>query len=185
MQNVEKLLIKRLIVANRGKLASYCFTITFSTMAIILLLLSIKNNLYNTGFISSLILLILVSTGLVCWFNCRLFFNKNNNINNNLVITGASSRLIFNIYYKTLGMRTNNVANIISLILSLLFAPTTLHYFNNNVVGDSNEFMPINYNVLELLTIIITIRVVFLLITALSFYNALKSFNNGCNSCKF
>lgn len=182
MQNVEKLLIKRLITANRGKLASYCFTITFSTMAIILLLLSIKNNLYNTGFISGLILLILVSTGLVCWFNCRLFFNKNNNINNNLVITGASSRLIFNIYYKTLDVRINNVANIISLILSLLFAPTTLHYFNNNVVGDSNEFMPINYNVLELLTIIITIRVVFLLITALSFYDALKSFNNTDNS---
>lgn len=182
MKNVEKLLIKRLVVANRGKLSSYCFTITFSTMAIILLLLSIKNNLYNTNFISGLILLILVSTGFVCWFNCRLFFNKNNNINNNLVITGASSRLIFNIYYKTLGVRINNVANIISLILSLLFAPTTLHYFNNNVVGDSNEFMPINYNVLELLTIIITIRVVFLLITALSFYNALKSFNNGHNS---
>lgn len=182
MQNVEKLLIKRLIVANRGKLVSYCFTITFSTMAIILLLLSIKNNLYNTGFISGLILLILVSTGLVCWFNCRLFFNKNNNINNNLVITGASSHLIFNIYYKTLGVRVNNVTNIISLILSLLFAPTTLHYFNNNVVGDNNEFMPINYNILELLTIIITIRIVFLLITALSFYKALKSFNNGSNS---
>lgn len=182
MQNVEKLLIKRLITANRGKLASYCFTITFSTMAIILLLLSIKNNLYNTGFISGLILLILVSTGLVCWFNCRLFFNKNNNINNNLVITGASSRLIFNIYYKTLGVRINNVANIISLILSLLFAPTTLHYFNNNVVGDSNEFMPINYNILELLTIIITIRVVFLLITALSFYKSLIIFNNVNNN---
>ena len=95
MQNVEKLLIKRLITANRGKLASYCFTITFSNMAIILLLMSIKNNLYNTGFISGLILLILVSTGLVCWFNCRLFFNKNNNINNNLVITGASSCLLY------------------------------------------------------------------------------------------
>lgn len=182
MQNVEKLLIKRLIVANRGKLVSYCFTITFSTMAILLLLLSIKNNLYNTGFISGLILLILVSTGLVCWFNCRLFFNKNNNINNNLVITGASSRLIFNIYYKTLGVRVNNVANIISLILSLLFAPTTLHYFNNNVVGDNNEFMPINYNIIELSAIIITIRIIFLLITALSFHKSLVTFNNISNN---
>lgn len=182
MQNVEKLLIKRLIVANRGKLVSYCFTITFSTMAILLLLLSIKNNLYNTGFISGLILLILVSTGLVCWFNCRLFFNKNNNINNNLVITGASSRLIFNIYYKTLGVRVNNVANIISLILSLLFAPTTLHYFNDNVVGDNNEFMPINYNIIELSAIIITIRIIFLLITALSFHKSLVTFNNISNN---
>ena len=182
MKNVEKLLIKRLIIANRGKLASYCFTITFSTMAIILLLLSIKNNLYNTGFISGLILLILVSTGLVCWFNCRLFFNKNNNINNNLVITGASSRLIFNIYYKTLGVRVNNVANIISLMLSLLFAPTTLHYFNNNVVGDNNEFMPINYNIIELSAIIITIRIIFLPITALSFHKSLVTFNNISNN---
>lgn len=182
MQNVEKLLIKRLIVANRGKLASYCFTITFSTMAIILLLLSIKNNLYNTNFISGLILLILASTGLVCWFNCRLFFNKNNTINNNLITTGASGRLIFNIYYKTLGVKVNNVANIISLILALLFAPTTLHYFNNNVVGDSNEFMPINYNVLELATIITTIRVIFLIIMALSFRKTLKSLNNANNS---
>lgn len=182
MQNVEKLLIKRLIVANRGKLVSYCFTITFSTMAILLLLLSIKNNLYNTGFISGLILLILVSTGLVCWFNCRLFFNKNNTINNNLITTGASSRLIFNIYYKTLGVKVNNVANIISLILALVFAPTTLHYFNNNIVGDNNEFMPINYNILELATIIITIRVIFLIITALSFCKTLKSLNNADNS---
>lgn len=182
MRSVEKLLIKRLIVANRGKLVSYCFTITFSTMAILLLLLSIKNNLYNTGFISGLILLILVSTGLVCWFNCRLFFNKNNNINNNLVITGASSRLIFNIYYKTLGVRVNNVANIISLILSLLFAPTTLHYFNNNVVGDNNEFMPINYNIIELSAIIITIRIIFLLVTALSFHKSLVTFDNISNN---
>ena len=182
MQNVERLLIKHLIVANRGKLVSYCFTITFSTMAIILLLLSIKNNLYNINFISGLILLILVSTGLVCWFNCRLFFNKNNNINNNLVTTGASSRLIFNIYYKTLGVRVNNVANIISLMLSLLFAPTTLHYFNNNVVGDNNEFMPINYNIAELATIIITIRIIFLLITALSFHKSLVTYNISNNS---